>query len=192
MTSNDGVRYNGIKLQAPGYIQGTFQKDKARSNAIEGEETLSGVSMTLDTDALALSLERQSRLVVRRAAEAAIMAASGIDCSSSPKYLESPHVHHSVISPRYVLMSPVPAYPITSDSPGGLPSVPHMNTLGGEGGGLAAKPQQHTRVVSCSEGSSSDSSANNTPSITPLKVAPQSPSFPALLSAANQELSGES
>ena len=98
MTSNDGVRYNGVQLQAPGYIQGTFSKNNP-GPVNEGEETLSGVFMTLDTDALALSLERQSRLVVRQAAEAALMAANGIQASSSPRYMESPHVHHSVTAP---------------------------------------------------------------------------------------------
>lgn len=176
MTSNDGVRYNGIKLQAPGYIQGTFT-NKAGSRK-EGEETLTGVSMTLDTDALALSLERQSRLVVRRAAEAALMVASGIDCATSPHYLESPHVQHSVISPRYVLMSPMPAYPVNETcSTATLPSVPSGKELNG--------------VVSASEGHSSDSSAATTPSLKPnSKKAPSpasSPSFPALLSVAKKE-----
>lgn len=182
MTSNDGVRYNGVKLQAPGYIQGTFA-NKAGSTT-KGEETLTDISMTLDTGALALSLERQSRLVVRRAAEAALMAASGIDCASSPHYMESPHVHHSIISPRYFLMSPVPACP--SDSSMVFPS---LNTLNGEGESEKAPPP----VVSSSEGHSSDSSAGTTPtlSLTPTspKAASQNPSFPALLSVANEELS---
>jgi len=175
MTSNDGVRYNGVKLEAPGYIQGTFAK------GIKAEdETLTGISMTLDTDALALSLERQSRLVVRRAAEAALMAASGIDCTSSPKYLESPHVHHSIISPRYVLMSPMPAvYPIRNVSNETLPPIPSRSVLNGQG---------HTRVVSSSEGSSgSESSAHTTPEAR-AAVPPPGPSFPALLSVANEEL----
>jgi len=180
MTSNDGVRYNGVKLQAPGYIQGTFSNNAGSTT--EGEETLTDISMTLDTDALALSLERQSRLVVRRAAEAALMAASGIDCASSPHYMESPHVHHSIISPRYFLMSPVPAYP--SDSSMNFPS---LNTLNGEGESEKAPPP----VVSSSEGHSSDSSAGTTLSLTPTspKAASQNPSFPALLSVANEELS---
>jgi len=186
MTSNDGVRYNGVKLEAPGYIQGTFSS-KAGSKT-EGEETLTGISMTLDTDSLALSLERQSRLVVRRAAEAALMAASGIDCTSSPKYMESPHVHHSIISPRYVLMSPMPAYPIESSN--ALPPVPSVNTLYVE----EESEKSHAPVVSSNEGGgcSSDSSANTTPSLSPPEtaptVAPRSPSFPALLSVANEEL----
>mmetsp|Transcript_4345 Transcript_4345/g.9619 ORF Transcript_4345/g.9619 Transcript_4345/m.9619 type:complete len:550 (+) Transcript_4345:68-1717(+) len=189
MTSNDGVRYNGVKLQAPGYIQGTFTNKKAKPTGAEGEETLTGVSMTLDTNALALSLERQSRLVVRRAAEAALMAASGIEASSSPHYMESPHVHHSIISPRYVLMSPVPAYPQADSSNAPLlPSVPSANVLNGE----RVSGKDASTMVSSSEGHSSDSSAATTPSLTPMKkpkAGAQSPSFPALLSVANEELS---
>ncbi|KAL7535107.1 hypothetical protein ACHAXR_006271 [Thalassiosira sp. AJA248-18] len=189
MTSNDGVRYNGIKLQAPGYIQGTFS-NKAGSTR-EGEETLTGVSMTLDTDVLALSLERQSRLVVRRAAEAAVMAASGIDCASSPHYMESPHVHHSIISPRYVLMSPVPAYP-NGDLSTELPSVPSVNALNGQEEEEEPK-KAPPALVSSAEDHSSDSSAATTLSLKPsIKNTPSpasSPSFPALLSVANEELS---
>lgn len=96
MTSNEGGRYKNIKLQAPGSIEGTFV---ARVNS--GDENLQGVSIKLDTDAFALSLERESRAVVRRAAEAALLAASGMEVS------EGSQVHHSVISPRYVLMSPM-------------------------------------------------------------------------------------
>ena len=175
MTSNDGVRYNGVKLQAPGYIQGTFT-NKAGSGT-KGEETLTGVSMTLDTDALAQSLERQSRLVVRRSAEAALVIASGGDCSSSPHYLESPRVHHSIISPRYVLMSPVAEVPLD------LPSIP-TNLSSGD---------KNRVVSSSSEGHSSDSSATTTattPTMSPLKSqkVPSSPSLNGLLSVASEEL----
>ena len=184
MTSNDGVRYNGVKLQAPGYIQGTFT-NKVGSTT-EGEETLRAVSMTIDTDALAQSLERQSRLVVRRAAEAALMVASGVDCSSSPHYMDSPHVHHSIISPRYVLMSPVAP---DRSSATMLPPIPSGDVLNGDRG---SEGKATTTVVSSSEGGcSSDSSAATTPTISPTKEpkAPQSPqSFPALLSVANKEL----
>ena len=184
MTSNDGVRYNGIKLSAPGYIQGMFSHQVGPKK--EGEETLTGISVTLDTDTLANDLEKQSRLVVRRAAEAAVMAASGIDCSSAPRYLESPHVHHSVISPRYVLMSPMPASPMRqSSTESELPVLPSVNALNGS---------EDSKVVSSCEGSSSDSSAatagTGTPSLKPsTKRGPaSSPSFPALLSVANEEL----
>jgi hypothetical protein len=110
MTSNDGGRYKTVKLQAPGIIEGVFV---TKSQSSEGEETLAGVSLELDTDALALSLERQSRLVVRKAAEATGLAASGVESgSTSPaRDTDSPHVHHSVLSPRYILMSPVPTQP---------------------------------------------------------------------------------
>ena len=184
MTSNDGVRYNGVKLQAPGYIQGTFTNEVGSST--EGEETLRGVFMTIDTDALAQSLERQSRLVVRRAAEAALMVASGVDCSSSPHYMDSPHVHHSIISPRYVLMSPVAPERASATL---LPSIPSGDVLNGD---RESEEKAKTTVVSSSEGGcSSDSSAATTPTISPTKEpkAPQSPqSFPALLSVANKEL----
>ena len=184
MTSNDGVRYNGVKLQAPGYIQGTFT-NKVGSTT-EGEETLRAVSMTIDTDALAQSLERQSRLVVRRAAEAALMVASGVDCSSSPHYMDSPHVHHSIISPRYVLMSPVAP---DRSSATMLPPIPSGDVLNRD---RESEGKATTTVVSSSEGGcSSDSSAATTPTISPTKEpkAPQSPqSFPALLSVANKEL----
>ena len=180
MTSNDGVRYNGVKLQAPGYIQGTFTKVES---ATKGEETLKGVSMTLDTDALAQSLERQSRLVVRRSAEAALVVASGGDCSSSPHYLESPRVHHSIISPRYVLMSPVKEGSFVDlESKPGLPSIP--TNLSGD---------KNRVVSSSSEGHSSDSSATTaatTPTMSPLKEqkVPSSPSLNGLLSVASEEL----
>jgi len=181
MTSNDGVRYNGVKLQAPGYIQGTFT-NKVGSGT-KGEETLTGVSMTLDTDALAQSLERQSRLVVRRSAEAALVVASGGDCSSSPHYLESPRVHHSIISPRYVLMSPVKEGTFVDlESKPGLPSIP--TNLSGD---------KNRVVSSSSEGHSSDSSATTaatTPTMSPLKEqkVPSSPSLNGLLSVASEEL----
>ena len=185
MTSNDGVRYNGVQLQAPGYIQGTFTS-KAGSTT-KGEETLTGVSMTLDTDALALSLERQSRLVVRKAAEAALVAAGGLDGASSPRITDSPHVQQSIISPRYVLMSPMPANP--SESPMTLPPVPTV----GEGGGPQMPSASSPRVVSSSEGHSSDDSQPSVLSLKPLgKKTPstptESPSFPILLSVANEEL----
>lgn len=217
MTSNDGVRYNGVKLQAPGYIQGTFTKTSGNNKkskdekGVEGEETLAAVSVTLDTDTLALSLERQSRLVVRRAAEAALMAAGGVEASSSPRYTESPHVHHSLISPRYVLMSPVNmgVYATASWQEGTpLPQVPSVHALNGEDDrtpSTSSSQKSSSAVVSSSEGGgceSSDSSAATTPTLLPSKKSPgpggsgisigngvpQSPSFPALLSVANDEL----
>jgi len=219
MTSNDGVRYNGVKLQAPGYIQGTFTKtsgNNTRSNdeeGVEGDETLTNVSVTLDTDTLALSLERQSRLVVRRAAEAALMAAGGVEASTSPRLTDSPHVHHSIISPRYVLMSPVNmgVYATASwkEQTTPLPQVPSVHALSGQEDitPSTSSSQKSTSAVvsSSSEGGgceSSDSSAATTTTLLPSKKpsgagssgisigigAPQSPSFPALLSVANDEL----
>jgi hypothetical protein len=185
MTSNDDVRYNGVTLQAPGFIQGTFAQNA--ETLVEGDETLTGVSVTLDTDALAQSLERQSRLVVRQAAEAALMTARGIDSSSPSNRYESPHVHHSIISPRYVLMSPLPADRFHQHhSPSMLPSIPSKEALNGE-----SEPKEAS-MVSSSEGCSSDSSADTRLSLTPSTKkaklpAPLSPSFPALLSVANDE-----
>jgi len=184
MTSNDDVRYNGVTLQAPGHIQGTFAQNANSSE--EGDETLTGVSMMLDTDALAQSLERQSRLVVRQAAEAALMTARGIDSSSSHIY-ESPRVQHSIISPRYVLMSPVPVDRFQQQtSASALPSIPSKEALNGE------SESKKASMVSSSEGCSSDSSADTSLSLTPSTKkpklpAPMSPSFPALLSVANEE-----
>ena len=186
MTSNDDVRYNGVTLQAPGHIQGTFAQNANSSE--EGDETLTGVSMMLDTDALAQSLERQSRLVVRQAAEAALMTARGIDSSSSHIY-ESPRVQHSIISPRYVLMSPVPEDRFQQQHHSAatvLPSIPSKEALNGE------SESKKASMVSSSEGCSSDSSADTSLSLTPSTKkpklpAPMSPSFPALLSVANEE-----
>ena len=69
-----------ISLCAPGYVVGTFLSltSEAGSGVEEdGTEVLGGVSVELDTDVLALSLERQSRLIVRRAAEAEMRAGAG-------------------------------------------------------------------------------------------------------------------
>ena len=210
MTSNDDVRYNGVTLQAPGFIQGTFAQNAESLVVVEeggvgegegggGDETLTGISVTLDTDALALSLERQSRLVVRQAAEAALMTARGMD-SSSPSarnHYESPHVHHSIISPRYVLMSPIPAadrfVQEHYQSSTMLPSIPSKEALNGESeSNNNSKASSSSMMVSSSEGCSSDSSADTRLSLTPstkkIKLpAPLSPSFPALLSVANEE-----
>ena len=97
MTSNEGDRYKKVKLQAPGTIEGVFCKGVPSA----GDEFLRSVSIKIDTDAFAFSLERESRSTVRRAAEAALLAASGMEVS------DVAHNHHSIISPRYVLMSPM-------------------------------------------------------------------------------------
>lgn len=204
MTSNDGGRYKTVKLQAPGAIEGIFVTND--ESAVR-EETLTGVSLELDTDALALSLERQSRLVVRKAAEATLVAASGIEsgATSPTRYTDSPHVHHSVISPRYVLMSPIPTQPCISDYEDDLKVIdlsfpvltdPKVDeeplTQESRGESSATAP-----VISDDNGCGSDSSAATTttiPSSSAAKIVkptvntPQSPSFPALLSVANSEL----
>ena len=186
MTSNDGVRYNGVNLQAPGHIRGTFA-NKAGSST-EGVETLTGVSITLDTDALALSLERQSRLVVRRAAEAALMSSRCAGYGSLGNCLESPHrVHHSAISPRYVLMSPVPQ--CSGGSSEGLPSIPTGNELNGEDLIELNEEVSSEKVPVVSD---EDTSPSTKPSLTPTGQDDlsnrHSPSMPALLSVANEEL----
>lgn len=191
MTSNDGGRYKTVKLQAPGRIDGVFV---TKNEASEGEETLTGVSLELDTDALALSLERQSRLVVRKAAEASLLAASGIEsgAASPTRYTDSPHVHHCVISPRYVLMSPVPTQPYISDYEDDLKtdlSFPVLTNPPVEPESSATAP-----VISDDNGCGSDSSATTTELSSSAKIVkptaqtPQSPSLPALLSVANSEL----
>jgi hypothetical protein len=203
MTSNDGGRYKTVKLQAPGVIEGIFV---TKDESSEKEETLTGVSLELDTDALALSLERQSRLVVRKAAEATLLAAIGIEsgATSPTRYTDSPHVHHSVISPRYVLMSPIPTQPYISDYEDDLqkldlsfpvltdPKVdeePLTQESRGESSSSATAP-----VISDDNGCGSDSSAATTTTIPSSSsvvkiVKPTAHTvFPALLSVANSEL----
>ena len=186
MTSNDGVRYNGVKLQAPGFIQGTFA-NKAGSTGDRGE-TLTGVSISLDTDALALSLEMQSRLVVRRAAEAALVSSRCADGgpSHNNNYMESPHrVHHSAISPRYVLMSPLP-----DSLRVGLPSIPTGNELNEKEEMSELNEEEESKKAPVV--SDEDTSPNATPSLTPTEQADltnrHSSPLPALLSVANDEL----
>ena len=185
LTSNDGVRYNGIEIKAPGFIQGTFSRDYG---SVTAEESLSSVNITLDTNVLADALERQSRLVVRNAAESTLVA-SGTSINGKPPRSDSPRVHHSVISPRYVLMSPMQKSHFTTiaNDKAGLPQVPSVSALAG----TDDCPMYGANTVSSSShGScSSDSSANTTPSLAPVKNS-QSPSFPALLSVANEHLGG--
>lgn len=200
MTSNDGGRYKTVRLQAPGVIEGTFV---TKNDSSEKEEILTGVSLELDTDALALSLERQSRLVVRKAAEATLMAASGIESggSTSPaRYTDSPHVHHSVISPRYILMSPIPSQPYISDYEDDLKkadlSFPVLTDPKVEQEPLTQESRDESSaagpMISDDNGSGSDSSAATSASaakiVKPTAHNSQSPSFPALLSVANSEL----
>ncbi|KAL7447572.1 hypothetical protein ACHAXS_014478 [Conticribra weissflogii] len=178
MTCNDGdERYRTVKLQAPGEIEGTFLTGDSPS----GEDNLSGVSITLDTAALALCLERQSRSVVRRAAEASILASSGIESDSSH------HVQHPVISPRYVLMSPMQPnhHPYASD---------HEVEERRSSMSTSTPSQGFDGIVSSSEMYSSDSSAITATSIGPNRVTPTSNQFfppgsplPALLEVASAE-----
>lgn len=58
-----------VVLGTGGTITGTFA---GTSNGAEGEEVLVGVDLKLDTDGLAHSVEEQSRLLVRAAAETAM------------------------------------------------------------------------------------------------------------------------
>jgi hypothetical protein len=145
MTSNEGDRYKKIKLQSPGSIEGTFV---AKVNS--GDDILRGVSIQLDTDAFALSLERESRAVVRRAAEAALLAASGMEVS------EVAQVHHSVISPRYVLMSPMQQHD-GSDQETDFTQSTFSTAIPSHASGTE-------------DGGYSDSSAITTPSLAPAKT----------------------
>ena len=162
MTSNEGDRYKEIKLQAPGSIEGTFT-----SKAKFGEESLRGVHIKLDTDAFALSLERQSRAVVRRAAEAALLSASGMEVSDVAQ------VHHSVISPRYVLMSPMQGQPNDgSDQETDLTQSTFSTTFpshasGGEDGGYSDSSAITTPSLASTKNIGS-SSAPHSPTPTPL------------------------
>jgi hypothetical protein len=142
MTSNEGDRYKKVKLQAPGAIEGTFLAGAPSG----GDNRLRGVAIKLDTGAFALSLERESRSVVRRAAEAAMLAASGMEVTDVAQ------VHHSVISPRYVLMSPMQAND-GSDQETDL-----------------TQSTFSTAIPSQEDGGYSDSSAVTTPSLTPAKA----------------------
>lgn len=180
MTSNDGVRYNGVKIQAPGHITGTFANKPVQTSPTEEGEHLMAVSMTLDTDALALSLETQSRLVVRRAAEAVIMSSRFTNGDSSNKTRHSPNRENdSVISPRYVLMSPLPQSFSRFSSGAELPSIPPGSELTG-----AKSP-----VVSDEDTSLTRTSLDTTPSSTPTEeINDRQSSLPALLSVAKEEL----
>mmetsp|Transcript_25257 Transcript_25257/g.52856 ORF Transcript_25257/g.52856 Transcript_25257/m.52856 type:complete len:512 (-) Transcript_25257:310-1845(-) len=178
MTCNDGgERYRTVKLQAPGEIEGTFITSVPSSE----EDILSGVSITLDTAALALCLERQSRLVVRRAAEASILASSGIEPDSSHQ------VQHPVISPRYVLMSPMqPNHHLYASDHEVEERRSSMST--------STLSQGFDGIVSSSDMYSSDSSAITATSTGPKRVTPTSnQSFPpgsplpALLEVASAE-----
>ncbi|KAL3798835.1 hypothetical protein HJC23_004623 [Cyclotella cryptica] len=172
MTSNEGDRYKKVKLQAPGVIEGTFL---AENNSEVGEDFLCGVSIKLDTNALALSLERESRSVVRRAAEAALLAASGMEIT------DVAHVHHSIISPRHVLMSPIQQHDGSDQETEEQISMSTFST---------SVPSH----VSAEDGGCSDSSAATTPSFTPANTPRassifQSPS-PAPLESSNLKLHG--
>ncbi|KAL7486729.1 hypothetical protein ACHAW6_012329 [Cyclotella cf. meneghiniana] len=153
MTSNEGDRYKKVKLQAPGSIEGTFL---AEVNSEVGEDILCGASIKLDTDALALSLERESRSVVRRAAEAALLAASGMEVTDVANF------HDSIISPRHVLMSPIQQHE-NSDQETEERSMSTFST---------SVPSH----VSAEDGGCSDSSDATTPSLTPAD-APRSSSI---------------
>eukprot|EP00957_Ditylum_brightwellii_P034917 2645757-Ditylum_brightwellii.AAC.1 len=59
-----------VTLRCPGVIKGTFVSG---ANGERGEEVLTGVTITLETDTIAQSIERQSRFVVRKATEAILM-----------------------------------------------------------------------------------------------------------------------
>jgi hypothetical protein len=141
-----------------------------------------GLAGIIETDSAGTHAYHKGSGADRRAAEAALMVASGIDCASSPSYMESPHVHHSIISPRYVIMSPVTAADIPA-----LPPFP--KALSGTVGEMQ-ESERSSAVVSSSDGGgcTSDSSAATTPTMSPTKVT-MDPSFPALLEVAEGELS---
>jgi hypothetical protein len=169
MTSNEGDRYKKVKLQAPGAIEGKFL---AKVNSEVGEDILCGVSIKLDTDALALSLERESRSVVRRAAEAALLAASGMEVT------DVAHFHHSIISPRHDLMSPIQQHDSSDQETEEQISMSTFST---------SVPSH----VSAEDGGCSDSSDATTPSLTPADAPRESifqSSSPAPLESSNLQL----
>ena len=159
MTSNEGEKYKKIKLQAPGVIEGTFIANK------NGEDNLRGVSIQLDTDVLAMSLERESRAVVRRAAEAALLAASGMQVT------DVAHVHHSIISPRYVLMSPIHHHDGSDQETDGQRSLSTFSTSvpsQGEDSGCSVSSAATTPTLTSAK-TPRGSSVLRTPSPAPLE-----------------------
>jgi hypothetical protein len=69
--STSGEKKISVSLQTPGLIHGTFVRNS------DGDVTLLEMSISLDTESLALSIEEKSRRVVRSAAE---------ECIISPPY----------------------------------------------------------------------------------------------------------
>jgi len=63
---NTPAGYTEVTLQAPGTIEGTFK------NGVDGEETLEGINIEVDTKVLANTIERSTRIVVRCASEVCI------------------------------------------------------------------------------------------------------------------------
>jgi len=82
INSPKGLTHKTIVLQAPGVIDGTFYRSS------DGDIKLVDVVVELDTQALALSMEKNSRLVIRTAAHNYIL--------NPPK----PELHVSLTKPR--------------------------------------------------------------------------------------------
>eukprot|EP00521_Asterionellopsis_glacialis_P011158 CAMPEP_0195291992 /NCGR_PEP_ID=MMETSP0707-20130614/8547_1 /TAXON_ID=33640 /ORGANISM="Asterionellopsis glacialis, Strain CCMP134" /LENGTH=544 /DNA_ID=CAMNT_0040352363 /DNA_START=92 /DNA_END=1726 /DNA_ORIENTATION=+ len=66
---NTPAGYTEVTLQAPGTIEGTFK------SGMDGEETLQGINIEVDTEVLANTIERSTRIVVRCASEVCIQCA---------------------------------------------------------------------------------------------------------------------
>jgi len=162
-----------IVLKSPGTIVGTFA---GNSTDEEGEEVLVGVDLKLDTDVLAQSMEEQSRLLLRAAAEAAMGPSPQIldltqpeepkyskhSPSSVPKPVVSAaaHPNAAVITPR---QGNSPSSPFSSAGAAGqiiedltipLPSVPYLDSETPTSSPKMMTPTQITRSVSETSASS--------------------------------------
>jgi len=105
--------FTEVTLEAPGIIEGTFTITKA------GEETLTGVSVQIDTRVLARMMEKSSRIVVRTATHSCLEAkayapamveteaipeclyTTQLDLSAAPSTDADEPSQTGVVTPRY-------------------------------------------------------------------------------------------
>lgn len=184
-----------VVLGTGGTITGTFA---GNSNGAEGEEVLVGVDLKLDTDGLAHSMEEQSRLLVRAAAETAMGGGGGapsfhatlpaaanaptriLDLTQPPMPTEeqqySPHV--TARDPQY---SPVPAPKPVVITPrqGNSPSSPFSSAGGGATSDRAGVDDGFTISLPVA-GTPPAAPALSTPrpTVTPTKAPAKMPSVP--------------
>lgn len=183
-----------VVLGTEGTITGTFA---GTSNGAEGEEVLVGVDLKLDTDDLAHSMEEQSRLLVRAAAETAMGGGGGapsfhatlpaaanaptriLDLTQPPMSAEeqqySPHVtvHNEQYSPV-----PAPKPVVITPRQGNSPSSP-FSSAGGAIRDRAGVEDGFTISLPVA-GTPSAAPAPSTPkpTVTPTKAPTKMPSVP--------------